>query len=248
MNLYPAARRALTILVLFATTSLAQAPRRPFTPVTDIEGLPRVLLLGDSISIGYTIPTQDFLLGKANVHRPSVNCGPTTRGLEQLDKWLGDKPWDVIHFNFGLHDLKYISDDGKLVDVDKGKQQVPPAEYEKNLTQIVERLKATNAKLIWRNTTPVPVGAKGRVPGDAVKYNDIALRVMKNTGVDQFDDLHKFATAKLQQIQQKANVHFTPAGSKQLALQVAKKIERLLPTPETKSQTATGVVLSLIHI
>ena len=57
-------------------------------PVTDIEGLPRVLLIGDSISIGYTVPVREMLDGKANVHRPLTNCGPTTNGLKNIDKWL----------------------------------------------------------------------------------------------------------------------------------------------------------------
>src|SRR5262245_48216310 len=94
--------------------------------VEDVAGLPRVLIIGDSISIGYTVPTREALKGVANVHRPQTNCGPTTRGVENLDKWLGDGKWDVIHFNFGLHDLKYIDDAGKNVAPDKGHQMVPP--------------------------------------------------------------------------------------------------------------------------
>ena len=234
----------LTIcLSLLSIGALGQTEKRtPFSSVEDVEGLPRVLLLGDSISIGYTIAVQDYLLGKANVHRANTNCGPTTRGLEKLGEWLGDKKWDVVHFNFGLHDLKYMNGKGQLVDVDKGQQQVPPADYERNLAKIVERLKKTGARLVWRNTTPVPPGAKGRVPGDEVKYNEIASRVMQRQGVTEIDDLHKFAAARLDRIQQKANVHFTSAGSKQLALQVAKKIESLLPPVEHKILTATGCV------
>ncbi len=78
-------------------------PRKPypaFATVEDDPRLPRVLLIGDSISIGYTVPVRKLLAGKANVHRIPTNGGPTTRGLEQIDKWLGKKPWDVIHFNW----------------------------------------------------------------------------------------------------------------------------------------------------
>ena len=100
-------------------------------PVEDVAGLPRVLLIGDSISIGYTVPAREALRGKANVHRPLTNCGPTTRGLENLSQWLGDADWDVIHFNWGLHDLKYLGpDDENLQDPKdpKNHQQVPPEE------------------------------------------------------------------------------------------------------------------------
>jgi acyl-CoA thioesterase-1 len=91
-----------------------------YAKVDDVAGLPRVLILGDSISIGYQAPLREALKGKANVHRPATNCGPTTRGVQGIDEWLGDGKWDVIHFNFGLHDLKYIDDQGKNAPPTKG--------------------------------------------------------------------------------------------------------------------------------
>jgi lysophospholipase L1-like esterase len=195
----------------------------PFAKVTDDPALPRALVIGDSISIGYTVPTRALLRGKVNLHRIPTNGGPTTNGLKNLDKWLGDGKWDVIHFNWGLHDLKYINDKGQLVDVDKGKQQVPLNAYEKNLRELVKRLKKTGAKLIWCSTTPVPQGAKGRVPGDEVKYNAAAARVMKDEGI-QTDDLYTFAEPRLSDIQRSGNVHFTAEGSQALAGQVAEHI------------------------
>ncbi|MEZ6122165.1 MAG: SGNH/GDSL hydrolase family protein [Planctomycetaceae bacterium] len=153
----------------------ARKPNPAFAKVTDVPGLPRVLLLGDSISIGYTVPVQEALKGIANVHRPTANCGPTTSGLKSIDAWLGDGHWDVIHFNWGLHDLKYMGPKGEnLADPQDptSHQQVPLEDYEKNLQQLVDRLKQTGAVLIWRNTTPVPEGAAGRVVGDSVRYNE----------------------------------------------------------------------------
>jgi acyl-CoA thioesterase-1 len=159
------------------------------------------------------------------VHRPKANCGPTTRGLEHLDAWLGDGKWDLIHFNWGLHDLKFINEKGQR-DL-SGKQQVPPAEYEKNLRTLVQRLKATGATLIFATTTPVPKGASGRIPGDSAKYNEIARKVMQDGGV-AIDDLYGFALPRLKEIQRPADVHFTPEGSKALAGQVAKSIVEAL--------------------
>lgn len=195
-------------------------------PIEDVADLPRVLLIGDSISMGYTLPVRKLLEGKANVHRPLTNCGPTTTGLQALDQWLGSKPWDVIHFNWGLHDLKYISAAGpQLADPQAAgsRQQVPPAEYEANLRKLVQRLKKTGASLIWCSTTPVPQGAQGRVPGDAAKYNQIAARIMQEQGV-AINDLHAFASPRLAEIQQPANVHFTQQGSAALASEVARAI------------------------
>ena len=102
-----------------------EKPPKPKNPVLaeieDAPNLPRVLIIGDSISMGYTLHTRKRLKGKANLHRPPTNCGPTTKGLEEIDAWLGEKSWDVIHFNWGLHDLKYMNEKGQLVDVAKGK-------------------------------------------------------------------------------------------------------------------------------
>ena len=186
--------------------------------ITDVPGLPRVLLIGDSISMGYTLPVRKLLDGKANVHRIPVNGGPTTNGIANLKKWLGDGKWDVIHFNWGLHDLKLI----------EGKHQVPIDEYEKNLRELVAQMKATNAKLIWCSTTPVPDGASIRNKEDAPRYNAVAKKIMDDMQVP-IDDLYEFALPQLDKIQQKENVHFSPAGSEVLAQQVVKSIEQYLP-------------------
>ncbi len=63
--------------------------------------------------------------------------------MKKLDVWLGDGKWDVIHFNFGIHD-----------------RAAKPADYEQRLETIVTRLKATGAKLIWASTTPIPPDTK----------------------------------------------------------------------------------------
>ncbi len=215
--------------ILLASPLAAAAPQKGkvFEPIKDDPNLPRVLLIGDSISIGYTLAVREKLSGKANVHRPPTNCGPTTRGLEQIDAWLGTGKWDVIHFNWGLHDLKYMDSKGKLVAPEKGKQQVPIEAYEKNMETLVKRLKKTGAKLIWCATTPVPEGSSGRVKGDAVRYNAAALRVMKKHGV-AVNDLHAFALPRLKKIQRPRNVHFSAEGSGALADQVVACIQKAL--------------------
>ncbi len=67
-------------------TPKTKAPAPAFAPVEDLPGLPRVLLLGDSISIGYTLGVRARLQGRANVHRPPENCGDTARGVKSIDR------------------------------------------------------------------------------------------------------------------------------------------------------------------
>jgi hypothetical protein len=197
--------------------------------VADTPGLPRVLLIGDSISMGYTLGVRAALAGRANVHRPPENCGDTARGVSSIDKWLGSGKWDIIHFNFGLHDLKYLDAAGQLASPDKGRQVASPAEYEANLRKIVARLKQTGAKLIYATTTPVPGGSQGRVEDDAIRYNAVAVRVMRELGVG-INDLHAFVKPRQAQLQRPANVHFTDEGSAQLAKNVVDGLAPLLKT------------------
>ena len=218
----------LLFAMLLALPVFGQAqntkPKRlnPMTPIKDDPGLPRVLLIGDSISIGYTLPTRALLKGKVNLHRIPTNGGPTIKGLEQIDAWLGKKKWDVIHFNWGLHDLKYMGPNGEnLFPKEKGgKVQVPIQEYEKNLERLVVRLKKTNANLVWRNTTPVPPGSKGRYVGDSVKYNAAAAHVMIRHGIPTHD-LFTMSKQRMKEIMLPANVHYTKDGSEVLGREVA---------------------------
>ena len=99
-------------------------PNPAFAEVEDVAGLSRILLIGDSISIGYTVPVREALKGKVNVHRPKANCGPTSTALKSIDAWLGDGKWDVIHFNWGLHDLKYMGPNGENLG-DPGDRYLP---------------------------------------------------------------------------------------------------------------------------
>lgn len=231
--------RVVVAMLLFATPLFAQETKTPakakkkaenpaFAKVVDVAGLPRVLILGDSISIGYTADVRSALKGKANVHRPADNCGPTTRGLMSLDKWLEGGKWDVIHFNHGLHDLKFVDEKGQNTSPDKGKMQVPLADYEANLVKIVERLKQTGAKLVFATTTPVPAGEPARKEGTEKAYNEVALKVMKAHGV-AINDLHAFIAPKMTVYQTAPNnVHFKPEGSKVLGDEVARVIAETL--------------------
>ncbi len=94
-----AATLALVVLAMTATPLAGQDRNPDFAPIEDIAGLPRLLLIGDSISIGYTLDTRALLKGTANVHRIPTNGGPTPKGVEHIDSWLGKSKWDVIHFN-----------------------------------------------------------------------------------------------------------------------------------------------------
>jgi acyl-CoA thioesterase-1 len=221
------AARTTRCLVLSAALWVCVSGCAATNPQARHAGPPNVLIIGDSISIGYFEPTKELLAGKAEVYHNPGNAAHTRNGLAQLDAWLGETPWDVIHFNHGLHDLKYTNAKGDLVSPDKGTQVMSVDEYARNLEQIVQRLKKTRASLIFATTTPVPEGAMGRVKGDEERYNRAALAIMKKHRV-QVNDLYAFALPRLESIQRPRNVHFTDEGSRLLAQQVAESIRAAL--------------------
>mgnify|MGYP000754478434 FL=1 len=179
--------------------------------VKDDPKLPRVLLIGDSVSRGYTQPTRKALAGKANVHRAPANCGPTASGLKNLEVWLGAGKWDVIHFNFGIHD-----------------RATPAADYVKRLEEIVARLEKTGAKLIWASTTPIPDNpAQKQTAQSVVDKNALAAEVMKKHGIPT-DDLFGAMTPRLKEFQPPLDVHYTGAGYDFLGAKVGESVLAVL--------------------
>lgn len=202
----------------------SDAPRNTAVqPIEDVAGLPRVLLIGDSISIGYTLEVRKLLAGKANVHRIPVNGGATEVGLANIDAWLGDGKWDVIHFNFGLHDAKYMS---------PTVQRHSREEYAANLAKLARRMQATGARLIFATTTPVPDKLDATNPAttstrrfDSIpERNKLAVATLAKLGV-AVDDLYAAVVPVQSTILRPNDVHYTPEGYSLLAARVAASIE-----------------------
>ena len=236
----PATVAAVFARLVEAYSARSQTPRPKavaqweFTPDP---ALPNVLLIGDSISIGYTLDVRRLMKGKANIFRPlnpngtPANCQNTHHGLENIHIWLGKTQWAVIHFNWGLWDLCYRSTGpGPNGHHDKvhGVQDVPIGQYGKNLEELVQILKRTKATLIWTSTTVIPPHEAGRKLGDEVKYNRVAAEVMRRNHIST-DDLYAL-TSKFPPgiFQAPGNVHYKSAGYERIAEQVASAISSAL--------------------
>ena len=181
--------------------------------VKDDPDLPRVLLIGDSISRGYTLPARHALKGKVNLHRAPENCGKTGNGLRKLDIWLGDKRWDLVHFNFGIHD-----------------RRLKPEYYADRLEMIVERLKPATDRLIFATSTPIPKRAEMYLPGSSVRSNKIARAIMERYEIP-VNDLYASIFPSLKEHQNPGDCHFTQAGYEVLGQKVAEEILRELEEP-----------------
>ena len=185
--------------------------------------LPRVLIIGDSISIGYTPRVRKLLDGKANVHRPKTNCRWSAFGNEHVLQWIGEEKWDLIHFNFGLWDWYGW----------KQNKKATAQSYAKSLEGIVQKLKSSGAKLVFAVTTPPCIGPEKQVQfivedERAEEFNRAALAVMKKYGV-AINDLYSTIGKDRAKYQLGENdVHYNDAGRDLLAAQVSKVITKEL--------------------
>lgn len=192
---------------------------------------PRVLIIGDSISLGYTPHVIKQFDKTAYVAHHKGNAQHTGTGLKKIDQWIGDNQWDVIHFNWGLWDLCYRHPESKVQgrrDKQRGTLTTSLADYEKNLELLVARLKKTNAKLIWASTTVIPELEAGRKLDDDLRYNEAAARVMHKHGI-QINDLNRLSrTFDNSLFTQPGDVHYTSTGYQKLAAQVTTEIKSAL--------------------
>ncbi|MBI1310839.1 SGNH/GDSL hydrolase family protein [bacterium] len=179
--------------------------------------MPRVLLIGDSVSRAYTQTVRRELTGKANVHRAPANCGPTATGVRKIDVWLGDGKWDVIHFNFGIHD-----------------RATPLADYTQRLEQLIDRMSRTGATLVWASTTPIPdVSDRKYVAASIVERNAAAAELMAKHQI-AIDDLFTAVRPRLAELQNPNDVHFSGPGNEFLGQQVAMFLEGILDRTEDR--------------
>jgi hypothetical protein len=212
--------------------------RYQFRYIEPIMELPKIFIYGDSISIGYTEYTRASLEGLACVYRLHVNGGSSHNFIAKMETFRStmfkpglkqgwDFEWDVIHFNVGLHDLKYLLD--RKRDKVNGTQVSSLIDYEQNLRSIIEYLKTTypNTKLIFATTTPVPEGEPGRIAGDAERYNQVALEVMRDHKDIRINDLHSFSIPVLKEhAAGPGNVHYAAEGSRLQGIEVARIISK----------------------
>jgi len=182
---------------------------------------PRVLLIGDSILNGYLQATTAALDGKAYGDawvNPYNQSAHTNKVLAEV---LANGPYDVVHFNMGLHSWQ--------------EGRIKPGTFEPLTKAYVEVIKGKlpNAKIIWASSTPVTVKDK---PADLdpeinpviVEHNRMAARVMAEMQVP-VNDFYALLVDK-RALARGDRFHWTPPGYKLLAEMVVDSILKVLPT------------------
>jgi hypothetical protein len=132
---------------------------------------PRVLLIGDSILNGYLKSVVTALDGKAYVDawvNPYCQSENTNKILAEV---LANGPYDVVHFNMGLHGWQ--------------EGRIKPGTFEPLTKAYVEvlRAKLPNARLIWASSTPVTKEKQAaelepEINPVIIEHNRMAAKVM----------------------------------------------------------------------
>jgi hypothetical protein len=174
--------------------------------------LPRVLLIGDSITQAYSQPVADKLQGKASVARltTSKSIGDPAL-LAEVALVLGQCRFDVVHFNNGLHGWGYSESD-----------------YREHFPELIAAIRkhAPKAKLIWATTTPVRTAKDLSVVADNTKRvqarNKIAQEIVSKERI-LVDDLYGLVKDH-PEYWSADGVHFNAKGVAVEAEQVAKRV------------------------
>ncbi len=173
--------------------------------------LPRVLLIGDSITRGYGKEVERQLDGRAYVGRlaTSKSLGDGAL-LEEIALVLRQCKFDVIHFNNGMHGWDYTEE-----------------EYGRAFPQLLALFKRLQpqARLIWATTTPVREGKELKLAPrtERVKArNKLAQECVAKAGIP-VDDLFALCVEH-PEFSSHDGVHASPKGIAAQATQVATSI------------------------
>lgn len=192
----------------------------------------RVVLLGDSIRMGYQATVRAELADVAFVWTPGENGQHTVNELLHFWDWVVVQQPDVVHMNAGLWDTRRV-----VRDVEGN--VVPPDAYRANVARLIQLTRRhTQAKVIWATTTPINdaaallthlrSGLSGRVGADVEAYNRLAIDAAKENGAT-INDLHgAVMSAGIDKMLGGDGVHFTEAGYEMLGKHVARVIRGVI--------------------
>lgn len=201
-------KRWLVVLVLaMCTAACGQNEKIDICEVNTIDDeRPDILVIGDSISLGYTPPLKKALEDTYDVSHNYCNARHSMNGALKIDTWLDQRPhWEAITFNHGLHNAAGWSLVGDMVQT-----------YKDNLTVIARKIKARTNKPLFILTTDILPGTPGHPVNHVPDLNQAALDVMVAEGIPVFD-LYSVSQTIPHLHLNSTDVHYTPLGSRVLS-------------------------------
>ena len=186
-----------------------------------------VVLIGDSIRMGYQETVIKELDGKAEVWGPEENGGTSRNVLQHLEQWIISRKPDIIHLNCGLHDLKREPDSADTF--------ITIKEYKENLNKIFNAVKnSLDAVLIFALTTPVDEKNHhknkpfDRFEADVDLFNKEALHIAEKYGIPVNNLFTAIEDKGKESYLTSDGVHFTDEGYKVLGKTIAQFLSAYL--------------------
>ena len=173
--------------------------------------LPRVLLVGDSITQSIRSHVEGLLKGKAVLTYWVTSYGVVRpEFMAQLEIVLRTHKYDVIHFNNGLHMSNATYEEYRVA-------------LERALS-LVKRLQPA-AKVILATCTPLRDHPEKCYVN---RVNEIGCDLAEKLKLDAVTDLYSLANTFDRTKAWKDEAHFTPESQKRLAALAAENIRKLL--------------------
>lgn len=178
-----------------------------------------LLLIGDSIRMGYDKSVKKTLEGKANVIFPEENCRFASYVLRYFHEYLKDikgEDIDVIHWNAGLWDCLRLFEEEPHTPIDV---------YSYYIERICIRIKkiCPNAGVIFATSTTVLSEKMSkdfkRYNEEIEKYNEAAVEIVKKYGF-KINDLYTLSSTLPQEAHSDPVHYYTHAGTKAFTNQV----------------------------
>ena len=185
----------------------------------------KVVLIGDSIRMGYEPTVRQELEGVFEVWAPEKNSGKSTAILENLDEWVLSQNPDIVHINCGHHDLRKA--------FDAADSNIPLAQHRQNVETILMTIREkTQARVIWVTTTPVNEKWHherkpfDRFEKDVAAYNAADTETAQRLGIEVNDLYQVVMDAGRDELLKDDGVHFTDHGKEVQGKAVAAFLRR----------------------
>ena len=180
----------------------------------------KVMLIGDSIRLGYQAKVTELLAGKAAVTAPAENCRFSAYTLFNLAVWAPDDDYDVIQWNNGQWDTAHMPD---------GRAHTSLPNYLELQERIAAILLKKTKRLIFATTTPVwpefftSAARNARGNEDITAYNKAATDLLAPLGIE-INDLYSCVAEDIKRYISDDMVHLTEAGNDLCASRIAAAI------------------------
>jgi lysophospholipase L1-like esterase len=207
-----------------------------------------VILIGDSIRLGYQSHVEKALSGQVEFWFPEQNGGTSENVLAHLEEWIIARQPSILHLNCGLHDLR--------VEFGAADSAVPLARYRANLDEMFRRLRESyKGKVIWALTTPVNEAwhhankSFDRFESAVLAYNQAANEVCTCWDIQVSDLYQAVIDAGRDRLLRPDGVHFTDEGYAALGQIVAESIKKALApaAPAHLKNQVTAVLVGAGH-